>query len=1229
MSANRKVILIVILGAGACVLSFMLSQYFSRKNHDNQLLLAQIQQFSGRVKHIRLLSKNFIQNGDQDDWSKIIKNLEFIDLDLGAAPHSNSQWLPEIQVLKDNLAEYRNILTRIHDPALRLTEEKTKLQGIGLSFSLEVEDRIIKPYRKEEGLRIYKGNSIDPFKTRIKETAYDVIGLHLQQQLILLELLLDWDVPGYQRKKQNIAKALEKHKAQLHYMKILMGSESDIDKIIDSLDRKLTNLVHHEQVILDYFTALTKLNGNLITAGDRLLNTSEKLSARIVSDISYANLLNRSLSWGLLITILGGLGILGAMLARDIIQFVEDLKKSRENSRASESNLKVTLNSLGDGVIATDDKGVITRMNPSAERLTGWHSTEALGRRLSEVFHIVNAHTRKTVASPAEKVLAEGKIIGLANHTVLIDRSGKEYQIADSGAPILDTDGQIVGMVLVFRDVTESYAREQKIRENEKMLKEVTANVPGVVYQFKSTLDHVYTISFAGEKISEIFELDADSHDLLDEFIAHIPDAEKDRFLSSIREAVDSVTPWNYEGWFIKPGGEKIWFSGNAVPHKVDDTIVFYGVMTDITRPRQLEESLRVTQFCFDKASIGILRIGEEGQILNVNEEVCRNLGYSNEELCTMTIFDIDSNYSPQTWRGHIKTLRKSGTRTDETLHKHKNGKMFPVQILTNLMTFENKEFYVAFVQDISERKRWENDLEASERRYRDLFNEAPVMYVITEPKENGPYIVDVNNLFLETLGHDRENVLGTPLADYYTDESRWKLLDGGGYQRSLERKFMAEERGLVARDGRIVHTLLHALPEKDSQGRVVGTRAMFVDITARKQAEKETKRLEVALLQAQKMEAIGTLAGGIAHDFNNILSAIVGYTELSLLNVDEKSDLQYNLQQIYTAATRAGDLVRQILAFSRQAERKPEPLQAAPLVKEALTLLRSSLPATIEIRREISDRTDNIMADTTQIHQIVMNLCTNAAQAMEENGGLLTVGLKQVHLSNADLKQLPGLAEGDYVKLTVQDTGHGISPEIIDMIFDPYFTTKESGKGTGLGLSVIHGIVQSYGGDIHVNSKPGNGTTFEVYLPTIKQQHGGEKVENNTLPTGNETILLIDDEPILIEVGQQILQVLGYKVLTCNDSMESLKLFNQAPNDIDLVISDMTMPKMTGDRLAAQMLQTRPELPVILCTGFSSKFTDKEAAKIGVKALVNKPLVMEKMAPLIRRILDDVEKPV
>jgi PAS domain S-box-containing protein len=398
-------------------------------------------------------------------------------------------------------------------------------------------------------------------------------------------------------------------------------------------------------------------------------------------------------------------------------------------------------------------------------------------------------------------------------------------------------------------------------------------------------------------------------------------------------------------------------------------------------------------------------------------------------------------------------------------------------------------------------------------------------------------------------------------------------------------------------------------------------------DITEQKAIEAERRGYEARIQQMQKMEAIGTLAGGIAHDFNNILSAVIGYAELALIDASEDPHLQHNLRQIQAAGLRARDLVRQILTFSRQEEKALRPLQIGLQVKEALKMLRSSLPSTIEIDPRIDGGVDPVLADPTQIHQIVMNLCANAAQAMEEAGGVLTVGLSQERLEAEEARRLADLGAGDYACLSVADTGVGIPPELQDKIFQPYFTTKEKGKGTGLGLAVVHGIVQSYGGAIRLESAPGRGARFAVYLPTIKAPAEAPP-RPAALPTGRERVLFVDDEASIVEFGRQGLQRLGYRVDGCTDCLAALERFREDPYRYDLVISDMTMPKMTGDQLAREFLRLRPGIPIILATGYSSRIDPKQARGMGIGALLMKPLNLAELAVRIRQVLDGSEPP-
>jgi len=405
--------------------------------------------------------------------------------------------------------------------------------------------------------------------------------------------------------------------------------------------------------------------------------------------------------------------------------------------------------------------------------------------------------------------------------------------------------------------------------------------------------------------------------------------------------------------------------------------------------------------------------------------------------------------------------------------------------------------------------------------------------------------------------------------------------------------------------------------PIKNISGEIINFVAVKRDVT-------EEIKLEDKLRQAQKMEAIGTLAGGIAHDFNNILSAIMGYTELAEYETPEGSNTRDKLKEVLKAAHRAKDLVRQILTFSRQGNQEQKPMQINHIIKEALKLLRASLPTTIEIQQNIELDTGIIKADPTQIHQVLMNLCTNAAHAMNNKGGVLEVGVRNVELEKKDMGLgSPHVPPGHYVRLSVRDTGHGMSAEIVDRIFDPYFTTKEKGEGTGLGLAVVHGIVKSYGGIITVDSEIGKGSTFNIYLPAIERKIEEEKGAKEAIPKGHQRILFVDDEPSLVDIGRKMLGHLGHEVIVRTSSLEALEAFRNNPERFDLVITDKTMPQMTGFDLARELKQIRTDIPIILCTGFSDTTDSDEAKAMGISGLVMKPIVMREMAKVIKRVSD------
>ncbi|RJQ57892.1 MAG: PAS domain S-box protein [Desulfobacteraceae bacterium] len=514
--------------------------------------------------------------------------------------------------------------------------------------------------------------------------------------------------------------------------------------------------------------------------------------------------------------------------------------------------------------------------------------------------------------------------------------------------------------------------------------------------------------------------------------------------------------------------------------------------------------------------------------------------------------------------------------------------------------------------RDITERKRAEEERILLARTIEQL-KEA---VLITRKDKTIQY---VNPVFEKLTGHSRDEVNGQDIFELgkkEPEESFMKTVSDAVCRGEEWSGRISDRRNLQ----QPIEVDIRVLSLKNDSGAVSNFVAIINDVT-------NVVRLGRQLRQAQKMEAIGTLAGGIAHDFNNSLTPIIGFSEILMGGLPAESTMRQPLEHILTAGNRARDLVKRLLTFSRQGEQERRPLRVWPLVEEVLKLIRASLPATIEIRHETSvprDR-DTILADPIQVHQVLMNLCTNAAHAMREKGGTLRVGLSEVNCVSQERNPVSGdLDPLPYLVLSVSDTGCGMASEVRERIFEPYFTTKKPGEGTGLGLSVVHGIVKSHGGTIHVCSEPGKGSIFRVFLPWVDIGCGYGEDSLLPVPVGNERILFVDDEPAVVLTGQSLLQRLGYKVTTATSSPEALEVFRARQGDFDLMITDLTMPEMTGVELAREVLSIRINFPIILCTGFNEMYTSGNVKALGIRDLLMKPLNTREIAERIRRILDE-----
>ncbi len=523
-----------------------------------------------------------------------------------------------------------------------------------------------------------------------------------------------------------------------------------------------------------------------------------------------------------------------------------------------------------------------------------------------------------------------------------------------------------------------------------------------------------------------------------------------------------------------------------------------------------------------------------------------------------------------------------------------------------------------SFNSMMAARKKAEEEILKSRKDWERLFNAVEDLVTI---QDNNMYILQANTATNRLLGTEQEELVGKPC--YEVLQGRSEPCPGCPAVLGLQDHKYHHADMEYPQLGKTLH--LSSFPVHDDKKGWVGIANIARDIT-------EQKKLEAQYRQVQKMEAIGTLAGGIAHDFNNILTPIFGYAQLIQLEAESGSQLEENIDQILHSSELAKDLVQQILTFSRERQHEMQQLRITPIIKESMKLLRASIPSTIEFKLELDENCGNILADPTQIHQVIMNICTNAYHAMEQSGGILAVTLRQTILDDFSARMKGNLAAGDYVELRISDTGSGMDQTIRERIFEPFFTTKEEGKGTGMGLSVVHGIVKEHGGAVFAYSEPGAGSTFTVYLPVVFDDAASASpllyspVQDKVLG-GEEHILILDDEPSIIDLEQRFLEKVGYQVTGFTVARQALEAFLKNPHAFDLVITDMTMPELSGLDFANQVVAVRPDLPVILCTGHSRISIAELEDSPAITSFLAKPINLGQLTKAVREGLDNTKK--
>jgi PAS domain S-box-containing protein len=935
------------------------------------------------------------------------------------------------------------------------------------------------------------------------------------------------------------------------------------------------------------------------------------------------------------------------------------LYRSEAMLRATVERHSVTLKSIGDAVISTDALGRVELLNAVAEKLTGWSDKEARGRPLEEVFRIVNEFTRESIEDPAARVLREGLVVGLGNHTLLLSRDGTEYPIADSGAPLRADDGTLSGVVLVFRDQTEErmaqklagmrlalteYAASHAMSELLcKILDEIGALVDSPIgfYHFVESDQKTISLQQWSTRTLEEFcraEFDTRHYDisragvwancvLEKKPVIHndYPSLEHKKGMpNGHAELIRELTvPVMREGRVVAIVG----IGNKPVDYMEKDARIvasFADMTWEIVGRKRAEEARREREKIYgaiiNQAAEGIALVDLETlRVVEFNDAACNGLGYSREEFAQLHLFDVQGRLTREEFADVIRKLEETGHVHFENRQRRKDGSMRDVLVSKQVIVLHDRRYMVALWLDITDLKQSDRSLRESEERYRVLFEGSPHGVVAYDSEFKR--FVFANPSMCRMLGYTETELLELGIGDVHP---RTDLNFVVSEFESLVRgeQNLSSDIPCLRKDGTLFYAqVAAALTTIRGRKYYVG---FFTDITERRKAEEESEKLQAQLNQAQKMESVGRLAGGVAHDFNNMLGVIIGRADIALLR-DVSPQVREDLTEILKAGRRSAALTRQLLAFARQQTAEPKLLDLNDTISGMFKMLRRLIREDIDLSWMPGMELWQVKIDPIQVDQVLVNLLVNAGDAISGSGAII-IKTENVFIEDSSVGESGELAPGDYVLLSVSDTGTGMSREVREKAFEPFFTTKELGKGTGLGLSTVYGIIKQNDGFIYVESKPREGATFKIYLPRSEDEAaaapsgeaGGERRK------GTETILLVEDDEAILNLSRMILESLGYAVIAAHTPLHAIQLAEEHTGNIRLLLTDVVMPGMNGRELLETLRVAIPGLKHLFMSGYTADvIAHRGVVDEGVN-FIQKPFRIDDLATKVRQVLDN-----